>query len=84
MSPNTARIVFVLEFLVAIVAVLTTWGHLAGQDRIELVPWFWKLLLVASLAFAIVQATAAAAKEENAWNSKTMGWVTTVVVRNFA
>jgi hypothetical protein len=77
MSTPALRFALVTEFVIVLVAALFVWVQVAGQDRLDLIPWYWKLLPACGLAVAFVQATAAAVKEENAWNTRTMGWLVT-------
>lgn len=79
MTQSTIRLILVLEFLLAIIAVFTLWSQVGGQEDLDLVPWHLKLVLACSLAYAIVQATAAAMAEGSPWTGKTMGWLLAVV-----
>jgi hypothetical protein len=78
MQPSSRRLALVLEFLLAIVAVFVLWGQVGGQDHLDYMPWYWKLVPALGLAFATVQATAAALEAEKPWNSKSLGWLTVV------
>jgi hypothetical protein len=78
MRPASLRLGLVLEFLLAIVAVFVLWGQVGGQEHLDYMPWYWKLVPALGLAFAVVQATAAALEAENPWNRKTLGWLAAV------
>jgi hypothetical protein len=75
MPTSALRLALVVEFLIAILVVFTLWSHLVGPDLLDLIPWHWRLLLGAGVAYSVVRATAAAVGEENAWNARTLGWV---------
>ncbi len=72
MSPYILRLAFVIEFLVALDAIFSTWSMVGGQSHLDMMPWYAKLVLVLGLATAIVMATAAAVSHERAWNAKTI------------
>ncbi len=73
------RFALIAEFLLALAVVFIVWSLVVAPDQLDLVPWYWKLPLGCGLALAITQATAAALREEDAWNPRTMGWVATSV-----
>jgi hypothetical protein len=73
MSLQALRLAYVLEYLVAIVAILDLWTE-AGASHMDLISWYTKLSLTLGLALAIVLATAAAVAGERAWNARTIAW----------
>ena len=68
------RLAYTTLFLIALVAMLIVWSEVGGTDHFDLTPWFFKLILSAAAAFAIVSATAAAVSRERAWNGATLKW----------
>jgi len=72
MPPFSLRLAYVSEFLIAILSVLTLWSQVGGQDHLDLMPWYTKLLLTVALSTSIVMATASAVAHERAWNAKTL------------
>src|ERR1019366_10533924 len=62
------RIAYVCEFLLALLAITVVWGQVGGQDHLDLMPWYDKLVLTFALALVIVLGTAAAVSRERAWN----------------
>jgi cytochrome c biogenesis factor len=62
------RIAYVCEFLLALLAITVVWGQVGGQDHLDLMPWYDKLVLTFTLALVIVLGTAAAVSREPAWN----------------
>jgi len=63
---------YIVEFLLALLAILTFWGEVGGESHLDLMPWYAKFVLSAGLALAIVTATISAVSEENVWNAKTL------------
>ncbi len=72
MSPNLLRLAYMLEFLVALVAVFEVWSQVGGQGHLDLMPWYTKLGLGVGLALVTVAGTVAAVSHERAWNAKTL------------
>jgi hypothetical protein len=75
MSPNLLRLAYMLEFLVALVAVFEAWSQVGGQGHLDLMPWYTKLGLAFGLALVTVAGTVAAVSHERAWNAKTLACV---------
>jgi hypothetical protein len=80
MDPRFLRIVYVAEFLLALIAVFTAWSQIGGQGHLDQMAWYLKLTLGVSMAYAIVRATAAAASGERGWNSQARRWTGFVVL----
>jgi len=72
MPPYILRLAFMIEFLVAQLAIFETWSMVGGQSHLDLMPWYAKLSLVLGLSTVTVMATAAAVSHERAWNAKTV------------
>jgi hypothetical protein len=79
MDQRYLRVALAIEFLIALIAVYTVWSQLGGQGHLDLVPWSWKLGLGLGTAYAIVRATAAAARDEKAWNGRTVRWISVIL-----
>lgn len=73
MPSHGIRLVYVLEYLIAVVAILNLWGE-AASSHMDLISWYTKVSLTLGLALAIVLATAAAVAGERAWNARTILW----------
>jgi len=63
-----------LEYLFAILAILSLWAEVGGAVHMDLISWYAKLSLTLGLSTAIVLATASAVGAERAWNGRTIGW----------
>ena len=59
MFERLLRVVYVLEFLVALIAAMDLWREAGGQGHLDIMPWYWKLFLPLGLAVAIVRITSA-------------------------
>jgi cytochrome c biogenesis factor len=62
------RIAYVSEFLLALLAITVVWGQVGGQDHLDLMPWYDKLVLTFALALVTVLGTVASVSREKAWN----------------
>jgi len=78
------RLLYTIEFLIAIIATYTVWSQVGGQYHLDLMAWYWKLGLGAGVAFAAVKATAAAVAGQRAWNSRTLKWISLIVALSLA
>lgn len=80
MTPKLLRLVYVLEFLVALVAIFTSWSEIGGQAALDLMHWGWKLGFGAGLAAAIVAYTAALVSEDSVWSLRSARWLTIIIL----
>jgi hypothetical protein len=78
------RLLYAIEFLIALIATYTVWSQVGGQGHLDIMAWYWKLLLGAAIAFAAVKATAAAAQGERAWNARTLKWISIILALGLA
>ncbi|HUA62665.1 MAG TPA: hypothetical protein VML19_28170 [Verrucomicrobiae bacterium] len=69
------RLAYATQFLIALMAIFILWSQVGGQDHLDLMPWYVKLVLGAGAAFAVVKATAAAVSTDRAWNAATLRWI---------
>ena len=74
MDRKLLRLVYIFEFLVALIAVFTLWSQVGGQAHLDLMAWYFKLGLGVGMAYATVRATGAAVAGERAWNGGTLRW----------
>ncbi len=70
MRNSLLRPFLVLEFLIAIEAVFTTWSEVGGQYHLELMHWAWKLGIGAGAATLIVLITAQLARNGGAFTRR--------------
>jgi hypothetical protein len=72
MPPNLSRLAYMLEFLIALIAIPEVWSHIGGQSHLDLMPWYTKLSLTLGMALVTVMGTVTAVSHERAWNAKTI------------
>ena len=80
MSNGWLRFALVCEFLLAIVAVFTLWSQVGGQGHLDLMIWYWKLLLGGGLSAVIVGLTRTLVREEKLLSRTTISWVLLIVL----
>ena len=78
------RLFYAIEFLIALIATYTVWSQVGGQYHLDLMAWYWKLGLGTGIAFATVKATAAAVRDQRAWNSRTLKWISIIIALSLA
>jgi hypothetical protein len=78
--PTWLRLAYSIEFLVALMAVLTVWSEIGGQGHLDLMPWYTKLICVLALAWCSVRVTASLVEQQQPWNRRTMGWFAAIVL----
>jgi hypothetical protein len=80
MTPQLLRLVYAVEFLVALVAIFTAWSEIGGQAVLDLMHWGWKLGLSLTFATSIVGFSAAFAREESLWSLRTARWLVALLL----
>jgi hypothetical protein len=80
MTAKLLRLLFVLEFLIAVVALFTAWSEIGGQAALDLMHWGWKLGLSLAFAGAVVGYSAALMSTDAIWTLRSMRWLMTIVV----
>ena len=73
--PNWIRVVFGVEFLIALNTAFTVWSQVGGQGHLDLLPWYIKLVLVLAMAYSVVKLTAAALRHDSTWNRRSRAWL---------
>ena len=80
MAPQHLRVVYVFEFLLALVAIFTAWSEIGGQGALDIMHWGWKTGLSLALAASTVGFTAAVASSESFWTLRAARWAATLLV----
>lgn len=75
MPPRLTRILFAIEFLLALMAALTLWSQSGGQYHLDLMPWYWKLGLTTAAALAFTRLTMCWAGEHLAGRRSMLLWL---------
>ncbi|MBV8865751.1 MAG: hypothetical protein JO210_10195 [Acidobacteriaceae bacterium] len=79
-NPRLLRLIYACEFLLALLAIFTSWSEIGGQAALDLMHWSWKLGLGLALAAAFVAYTAALLTEESLWSLRSARWLTAMIV----
>jgi hypothetical protein len=79
MDQRFLRVLYALEFLLALIAIYTVWSQVGGQGHLDQMDWRWKLALGVGIAYAAVKATAAAVSNARAWNAGSLRWLSVVL-----
>jgi hypothetical protein len=74
MNDSWRRFALVCEFLLANIAVFTLWSQVGGQGHLDLLGWYWKLLLGAGLSGAIVGLTRSLMRADKLLGRGTLAW----------
>ena len=80
MNPKVIRLLYVCEYLLALIAIFIAWPEIGGVTVLDLMPWGWKFGLGAALAAAIVAYSAAIVAEASLWTLRSARWLTTICV----
>src|SRR5882672_9679166 len=78
MTAKSIRLVYVCEYLLALIAVFTAWSEIGGQAALDVMPWFWKFGLGAALAATIVAYSGAIASQDSLWTLRSARWLTAI------
>jgi hypothetical protein len=74
-NPLWLRLAYALEFLVALIAIVSMWSEIGGEAHLDLMPWYVKLGCILGLAWSSVRFTAALVESPAVWSSRTIGWL---------
>ena len=84
MSSKLLRLAYVLEFLVAIIAIFTAWSEIGGQAALDLMHWGLKTGLSLVMAGSIVAYTEAIVTEESLWTPRASRRLTLLLLTGVA
>jgi hypothetical protein len=79
-TPNWLRLAYALEFLIALIAILSLWSEIGGQGHLDLMPWYIKLVCIVGLAWCCVRFTAGIVEQQELWTPRTAGWFTGILL----
>lgn len=80
MPRSITRILYAIEFLIALMAALTLWSQSGGQYHLDLMPWYWKLGLTTGAAYAFTRLTMCWAGEHGAGRRSMALWVVALLL----
>jgi len=73
-GPLWLRLAYALEFLIALIAIISLWSEIGGEGHLDLMPWYIKLACILGLAWCCVRFTASIVEQQKVWTGRTIGW----------
>jgi hypothetical protein len=83
-GPSWLRLAYSVEFLVALIAILSVWSEIGGQGHLDLMPWHIKLACVFGLAWCCVRFTAGMVEQNKVWTRRTIAWLAGILLFGIA
>jgi hypothetical protein len=69
------RLGYALEFLIALLAIVTMWSEIGGEGHLDLMPWYVKLGCIFGLAWCSVRLTASVVAQPRVWTARSIRWL---------
>lgn len=82
--PAWLRLAYAVEFLIALIAILSVWSEVGGQGHLDLMPWHIKLACVFGLAWCCVRFTAGLVEQKDVWTRRTIAWFAGILLFGIA
>ena len=79
-SVSWLRLAYSIEFLLALLAVLTLWSEVGGQSHLDMMPWYTKLVCLMLSSWCCVRFTAGMVEERKVWNRRTRLWLSALIL----
>jgi len=83
-APSWLRLAYAVEFLVALIAILSLWSEIGGQGHLDLMPWHIKLVCILGLAWCSVRFTAGIVEQNKVWTPRTIAWLVGILLFGIA
>ncbi len=80
MNAKLLRVLYVIEFFVALLAIFTAWSEIGGQAALDLMNWGFKLGFSLLLAGSVVSYSAALANSDSLWTLRSVRWLSIIVL----
>jgi hypothetical protein len=74
LRPSLLRLAYAVEFLVALIAIISLWSEVGGEGHLDLMPWYTKLGCILGLAWCCVRFTASLVEQQRIWTGRAIGW----------
>ncbi len=68
------RLAYALEFLIALIAIISLWSEIGGEGHLDLMPWYTKLGCILGLAWCCVRFTAGIVEQQKFWTHRSLRW----------
>ena len=73
-NPSWLRLAYSVEFILALIAIISLWSEVGGEGHLDLMPWYIKLGCILGLAWCSVRFTAGIVEQQKVWTRRTVGW----------
>jgi hypothetical protein len=73
-AASLLRLAYALEFLVALIAIISLWSEVGGEGHLDLMPWYAKLGCILGLAWCSMRFTAGIVEQQKVWTRRTVSW----------
>jgi len=73
-NASLLRLAYALEFLVALIAIISLWSEVGGEGHLDLMPWYTKLGCILGLAWCSMRFTAGIVEQQKLWTRRTVSW----------
>ncbi len=74
LTPTWLRLAYSLEFLIALIAIISLWSEVGGEGHLDLMPWYTKLGCILGLAWCCVRFSASLVEQQRVWTGRTIRW----------
>ena len=74
LNASWLRLAYVLEFLIALIAIISLWSEVGGENHLDLMPWHIKLACILGLAWCCVRFSASLVHQQQIWTARTIRW----------
>lgn len=74
LNPLWLRLAYALEFLIALIAIISLWSEVGGEGHLDLMPWYVKLGCILGLAWCCVRFSASLVEQQRVWTGRAIGW----------
>lgn len=79
-SPKLLRFLYACEFLLALIAIFSSWSEIGGQATLDLMHWSWKFGFSFALAGAFVAYTRTLIADDSIWTLRSLRWLTAIAL----
>jgi hypothetical protein len=69
-----------VEFILALIAIISLWSEIGGEGHLDLMPWYTKLGCILGLAWCSVRFTASIVEQQKVWTRRTVGWLAGILL----
>lgn len=78
------RLAYAIEFLIALIAIISMWSEIGGENHLDLMPWYVKLGCILGLDWCCVRFTASIVEQQTVWTRRTVRWFLGILLFSIA